>query len=112
MEDTLVKVGMFAYLLRVDISDNTVVGKWLKHYKAPYYLYGMEVSPKGKPHCQCIVWFSKKVNSAKLRNWFKGKTLKTHQPYSFTVAKNVESLIKYCSKDGDVYTSHWVYPVY
>lgn len=105
MEDTLVKVGMYAYQLRVDISDNTVVDKWLEHYKAPYYLYGMEVSPKGKPHCQCIVWFSKKVNTAKLRNWFKGKTLKTKQPVSLTVAKNVESLIKYCSKDGNVKTN-------
>ena len=105
MEDTKVKVGMFAYQLRVDLSDNNVIEKWLKHYSPPWYLYGRELSATGKPHVQGIVWFKKKQQMAKLRNWFKGKTLQTKQPVSFTKAKKVESLIKYCSKDGDVKTN-------
>ncbi len=105
MEDKQVKVGMFAYQIRVDTSDNQVMQKFVKHYNVPWYLYGMEKSAKGKPHIQSIVWFSKKVNTAKLRNWLKGKADKTKQPVAVTQAKKVESLIKYCSKDGNVYTN-------
>ncbi len=105
MEDTLVKVGMFAYQLRVDCSDNQYMEKWLKHYECPWYLYGQEISPAGKPHIQAIVWFASQVQMAKLRNWWKGKTLNTKQPVSFTKAKRVQSLIKYCSKDGKVNTN-------
>lgn len=105
MEDTLVKVGMFAYQLRVDLSDNSVMEKWLKRYSPPWYLYGREVSAKGKPHVQAIVWFAEQQQMAKLRNWWKGKTLPTKQPVSFTKAKKVKSLIKYCSKDGNVKTN-------
>lgn len=105
MEDTLVKVGMFAYQLRVDTSDNIVMEQWLKRYEPSWYLYGIEISAKGKPHVQGIVWFAEKQQMAKLRNYFKGKTLNTKQPVSFTKAKKVQSLIKYCSKDGNVYTN-------
>ncbi len=105
MEDKQVKVGMYAYQIRVDTSDNQVMEKFVKHYNVPWYLYGMEISPQGKPHIQSIVWFSKKVNTAKLRNWLKGKADKTKQPVAVTQAKKVESLIKYCSKDGNVYTN-------
>ncbi len=105
MEDKLVKVGMYAYQLRVDLSDNSVMEKWLKRYWPPWYLYGIEVSSKGKPHVQAIVWFAEQQQMAKLRNWWKGKTLKTKQPVSFTKAKKVKSLIKYCSKDGNVKTN-------
>ncbi len=105
MEDTQVKVGMFAYQIRVDTSDNQVMEKFIKHYNVPWYLYGMEISANAKPHIQAIVWFSKKVDTAKLRNWLKGKAHKTKQPVAVTMAKKVESLIKYCSKDGDVYTN-------
>ncbi len=105
MEDTKVKVGMFAYQLRVDLSDNQLMAKWLAHYSPRWFLYGREISAKGKPHVQGIVWFKEKQQMAKLRNWFKGKTLNTKQPVSFTKATKVESLIKYCSKDGDVYTN-------
>ncbi len=105
MEDTLVKVGMFAYQLRVDLSDNQYMEKWLKRYEPPWYLYGREISAKGKPHIQGIVWFAEEQQMAKLRNWWKGKTLKTKQPVAFTKARKVESLIKYCSKDGNVKTN-------
>lgn len=105
MEDKLVKVGMYAYQLRVDLSDNQYMEKWLKRYEPPWYLYGMEISSTGKPHVQGIVWFAEQQQMAKLRNWWKGKTLNTKQPVSFTKAKKVKSLIKYCSKDGNVKTN-------
>ncbi len=108
MEDTLVKPGHYAYQFRVDISHNTgltAVMGFMKHYDVKYYIVGAETSDNKKQHFQCILWFKKKVNSTKLRNWWKGKTSKTKQPVSLTSAKKIENLAKYTMKENNFTTN-------
>lgn len=108
MEDTLVKPGHYAYQFRVDISHNeglTAVMVFIKHYDVKFYIVGAETSDHKKQHFQCILWFKKKVNSTKLRNWWKGKTLKTKQPVSLTSAKKIENLAKYTMKENNFTTN-------
>ncbi len=108
MEDTLVKPGHYAYQFRVDISHNeglTAVMVFIKHYDVKFYIVGAETSDNKKQHFQCILWFKKKVNSTKLRNWWKGKTLKTKQPVSLTSAKKIENLAKYTMKENNFTTN-------
>lgn len=102
MEDTKVFPGLFAYQFRVDIhEDNQILNDFMEHYNVKYFICGHEMSDNNKPHYQCILWFDKKQDSSKLRNWWKGKTLPTKQPVSFTSAKKIKSLGKYTMKDGN-----------
>lgn len=109
MEDTIVKVGYYAYSLRVDTKEKKLVDNWLQFYKVDYFLYGQEEGKlTGKHHIQGIVWFKEKLEVKevrKLRQWFLGKTLKTKQPVSFTICRKPESLLKYCQKDEKVTTN-------
>ncbi len=108
MEDTLVKPGHYAYQFRVDISINTgltAVMEFMKHYNVKYYIVGAETSDQGKQHFQCILWFESRVNSTKLRNWWKGKTSKTKQPVSLTSAKKIKNLAKYTMKESNFTTN-------
>ena len=106
MEDTKVFPGLFAYQFRVDIhEDNTILNDFMEHYNVKYFICGHEISDNNKPHYQCILWFDKKQDSSKLRNWWKGKTLPTKQPVSFTSAKKITSLSKYTMKDGNYLTN-------
>lgn len=106
MEDTKVFPGLFAYQFRVDIhEDNTILNDFMQHYNIKYFICGHEISDNNKPHYQCILWFDKKQDSSKLRNWWKGKTLPTKQPVSFTSAKKIKSLGKYTMKDGNYLTN-------
>ncbi len=108
MEDTHIKTGHYAYSLRVDVDDTddlTLINKWKSHYNASFWIIGKEVSSLGKPHFQCIFWFSEKQSMPKLRNWWKGKTSSTKQPISFTSAKRIGSLAKYTMKDSNYTTN-------
>lgn len=103
MEDTIVKPGHYAYQFRVDIdiaTGLTKVMEFIKKYNCKYYIVGAETSTCGKEHFQCILWFSFKCNTTKLRNWWSGKTSKTKQPVSMTSAKKIKSLAKYAMKEG------------
>lgn len=102
MEDTHIKTGHYAYSLRVDvddIEDLTLMNKWISHYKASFWIIGKEISPLGKSHFQCIIWFTEKQSMPKLRNWWKGKTSSTKQPIAFTSAKKIASLAAYTMKE-------------
>jgi len=102
MEDTLVKPGHMAYQFRVDINPDVgvpLLKEWMKKYDTKYYICGEEVSDQGKPHFQCVLWFETKVNTTKLRNWWKGKTLATKQPVSMTSAKKIRNLAMYTMKE-------------
>jgi len=102
MEDTLVKPGHMAYQFRVDITPNVglpLLKEWMKKYDVKYYICGEEVSDEGKPHFQCVLWFDTRVNTTKLRNWWKGKTLATKQPVSMTSAKKIRNLAMYTMKE-------------
>lgn len=106
MEDTKVFPGLFAYQFRVDIhEDNTILNNFMTHYNVKYFICGHEISDNNKPHYQCILWFDDKQDSSKLRNWWKGKTLPTKQPVSFTSARKIKSLGKYTMKDGNYLTN-------
>ncbi len=108
MEDTIIKPGKYAYQFRVDIDDNTdltVMMSFLKKYDVKHYIIGAETSNKGKQHFQCILWFATKINTTKLRNWWKGKTSDTIQPVSMTSAKKIKSLGKYTTKDKNFITN-------
>ncbi len=95
MEDTVVKLDHYAYSFRVDISiadGLTKVMEFLVKYNCKYYIVGAETSSSGKEHFQCILWFDQKIDTTKLRNWWKGKTSKTKQPVSLTSAKKNRKL--------------------
>lgn len=108
MEDTKIKIGLYAYSFRVDVEDNKnakTIMEFIKKYEVKYYIVGAEVSDKGKQHFQCILWFSQKINASKLRNWWKGRTSDTKQPVSLTSAKKIRSLGKYTKKDQNFITN-------
>ncbi|AXH75527.1 MAG: replication protein [Circoviridae sp.] len=108
MEDTLVKPGLMAYQFRVDVAAEeglTLVMQWMQKYDVQYYIVGAEVSDSGKNHFQCILWFKELVNTTKLRNWWKGKTLATKQPVSMTSAKKIKNLSKYTMKEKNFITN-------
>ncbi len=108
MEDTVIKPGLYAYQFRVDVENNadlTTMLSFVKKYDTKYYIIGAETSTLGKQHFQCILWFSNKINTTKLRNWWKGKTLDTKQPVSMTSAKKIKSLGKYTTKEKNFITN-------
>jgi len=108
MEDKEVKPGLIAYQFRVDIDINnglTRVMEFIKKYNVEYYIVGAEVSDLGKQHFQSILWFKEKVNTTKLRNWWKGKADTTNQPISMTSAKKIKSLSKYTMKENNFITN-------
>ncbi len=108
MEDTVIKTGHYAYQFRVDLELDTGLTRvieFIKKYDVKYYIVGAETSNLGKQHFQCILWFSSKINTAKLRNWWKGKTLPTKQPVSMTSAKKIKSLGKYTTKGKNFTTN-------
>jgi len=108
MEDQVVKPNHYAYSFRVDISIATGLTKvieFLQKYNCKYYIVGAETSQAGKEHFQCILWFDQKIDTTKLRNWWKGKTSKTKQPVSLTSAKKIGNLAKYTMKDKNFTTN-------
>lgn len=108
MEDTIIKPGLYAYQFRVDIPQDpglTRIMEFLKKYDVKHYIVGAEISDLGKSHFQCILWFDEKVNTAKLRNWWSGKTDNTKQPVSLTSAKKIKNLAKYTMKEKNFITN-------
>ena len=107
MEDTIVKPGLWAYQFRVDLptKDTAKVFEFIGKYNIAFYIIAEEISALGKPHIQSIIWTPIEMNTTKLRNWWKGKTLKTKQPVSITSAKKIKSLAKYTMKDGKFLTN-------
>lgn len=108
MEDTIVKPGHIAYQFRVDVDNTnglTLVMTFMKKYDVQYYICGAETSDNNKSHFQCILWFKNAVNTTKLRNWWKGKTLETKQPVSLTSAKKIKSLSAYTMKENNFITN-------
>ncbi len=108
MEDTIIKPGTYAYQFRVDVDNNSDMSQmmaFLKKYDVKHYIIGAETSTLGKQHFQCILWFADKINTTKLRNWWKGKTSSTNQPVSLTSAKKIKSLAKYASKEKNFITN-------
>lgn len=117
MLDTIVKPNYYAYQLRVDIPRQKSLKsfhEWRMKYNAPeegkqptlFYIFGLEKSEATKKeHIQGIVWFHKEQDKNKHRNWWTRKADKTHQPVSFTSAKKITNLSKYCMKQGKFFTN-------
>jgi len=107
MEDRIIKPGLYAYQFRVDISNSkiTKVMEFINKYEVKHYIVGAETSNQGKEHFQCVLWFSEKINTTKLRNWWNGKTTNTKQPVSLTSAKKIKNLAKYTKKDKNFITN-------
>ncbi len=108
MEDQVVKPGLYAYQFRVDIDTSsglTRMMSFIKKYDVKHYIVGAETSDKGKQHFQCILWFQTKIDTSKLRNWWKGKADTTKQPVSLTTAKKIKNLAKYTMKENNFVTN-------
>lgn len=111
MKDNVVKLGYYAYMLRVDILDDfssaiKLFHEWKNKYACVYYIVGQEVSKLGKKHLQSIVWFETEINDKpKLRNWWLKRSAKTKQAVAFTSAKKVQNLAKYSKKDDNYITN-------
>jgi len=111
MKDNVVKLGYYAYMLRVDILDDfssaiKLFHEWKNKYACVYYIVGQEVSKLGKKHLQSIVWFETEImDKPKLRNWWLKRSAKTKQAVAFTSAKKVQNLAKYSKKDNNYITN-------
>lgn len=113
MEDLHTIKTHYAYQLRLDLSHNelseSLIESWLSKFNISGYIFGREFKKSGLPHYQGIVWFESKLSDkemCKCRNWFRGKTLKSAgNGHSFTSARKVTNLSKYCLKEGNYYTS-------
>lgn len=114
MEDLHTIKNHFAYQLRLDLSHNPLsellINTWIDKFNVSHYLFGREFKPTNNiPHYQGIVWFENKLMDKQMtlcRNWFRNKTIKTDgNGHSFTSARKVANLGKYCKKDGNYYTS-------
>jgi hypothetical protein len=111
MEDTLICPGKYVHSLRVDYLDNTreeieiKLKKWAEKNDSIIHKY-IAFEEKGettqKLHLQGAVWTKQSLSNSvknKMRNWWKRP--KGH--ISFTIAKNVKSLVAYVSKDEGAY---------
>lgn len=109
MEDKTIVQGHYAYQLRVDISLDEAVTRfmeWREKYKITHYVVGLETAESGKEHIQALVWFEEKLeNVTKVRNWWQGKCSNTRQPISCTSAKKIVTLASYCMKDKNYLTN-------
>lgn len=120
MEDHHVVKTHYAYQVRLDLSHNSIseclIEKWLDKFHASEFLFGREFKPESNiPHFQGIVWFESRLTDAKMtmaRNWWRNKTILTHGPsgrkcqgHSFTSARKIRNLGKYCQKDGNYWNS-------
>lgn len=113
MEDLHTIKSHFAYQCRVDLSHNPVseeiLSSWIGHFGVSSYLFGKEFKSSGIPHYQGIVWFEQKLSQTKMcnvRNWFRNKVLKSAgNGHSFTSARKITSLARYCKKDGKYWTN-------
>lgn len=115
------------YQLRVDIlpqyglPNQKIPKECIKYYNHKFsdfqkwvdipmtnWLIGYEISEKGKPHLQSIVWFEEILTQTKLskyRNWWKQYSAKTYQPVSLTKSIKPKHLAIYCTKGSEVYTN-------
>jgi len=113
MEDLHTIKTHYAYQIRLDLSHNSLseslIDSWVANFRVSHYLFGREYKDNQIPHYQGIVWFEQKLSQKQMctaRNWFRGKTLKSRgNGHSFTTARKITSLAKYCKKDGNYYTS-------
>lgn len=113
MEDLHTLKNNFAYQIRLDLSHNNIseslIDSWISNFNVSGYIFGREFKNNSIPHYQGIVWFENKLSQKQMctcRNWFRGKTLKSAgNGHSFTSARKVTNLSKYCLKDGNYYTS-------
>ena len=113
MEDLHTIKNHYAYQCRVDLSHNPVseeiLSLWIDHFNISSYLFGREYKNNSIPHYQGIVWFESKLSSTQMcsiRNWFRNKTLKSAgNGHSFTSARKVTNLARYCKKDGNYWTN-------
>lgn len=111
MKDNIIKLGYYAYMLRVDVLNefNEALEwfhEWKQKYNCVYYIVGQEISQEGKPHLQSIVWFENEImDKPKLRNWWKTRSANTKQSVAFTSAKKIQNLAKYSKKDNNYITN-------
>ena len=110
MEDTSVKKGYYAYMLRVDIAHKDVeatIDEYLSKWETPYWLIGKEVAPETeKEHLQGIIWYENRLkDSSNHRKWWKDRASKTVQPVALTSAKKIKNLMAYCKKDENFITN-------
>lgn len=113
MEDFHTLKTHYAYQVRLDLSHNnlseSLIDSWMVAYNITGYIFGREFKNNSIPHYQGIVWFENKLSQKQMcacRNWFRGKTLKSAgNGHSFTSARKIANLSKYCLKDGNYYTS-------
>lgn len=107
MEDKLMFKQHYAYMFRVDLSNNetsyNLIMDWLDLNMFHSYHGVHEIGTEtGKHHYQMIIWREHKYlqkEVVKARNWWRGKTNSRTHGVALTSAKKIASLISYSGKD-------------
>lgn len=109
MEDTKVCKGHYAYMFRVDLSNNqeasSRIEDWLEVFSFTNWTGCHEIGDEtGKPHYQMIVWREHKFTQpeqTKARNWWRNKTISKKNGCALTSARKVASLASYSQKNSE-----------
>lgn len=107
MEDNKVCKGHYAYMFRVDLSNNqessSRIENWLDLMSFSNWTGCHEIGEEtGKPHYQMIIWREHKFTpkeQTKARNWWRGKTISQKNGCALTSARKVASLASYSLKN-------------
>lgn len=95
------KFPPITYSLRVDLyhkpESETLLLKWIKKFNVKKYLCAKELKKDKTPHYQCAIWFDTHPKTNNARNFWRNKTISEKNGHSFKIAKNPESLAKYCN---------------
>lgn len=110
MEDTSVIKTHYAYMFRVDLSNNIQSEKqihdWIEKFNFTYYHGQHEIgTTTGKHHYQMVVWREHKFQDkqqTKARNWWRGKVNSKRNGVALTSARKVATLVSYSQKGYDV----------
>lgn len=91
----------FVYSLRVDLlhgySAEQMILKWIKKFNVKKYLCAKEFKKDKTPHWQCAMFFKEQPNTNNARNFWRKKTISDKNGHSFKLARNPETLAKYCN---------------
>jgi len=107
MEDTKIIKQHYAYMFRVDLSNNQnsklQIEEWLDKFNFTHWHGCHEIGTETKKHhFQMVVWREHKYQQNQItqaRNWWRNKTNSKTHGVALTSARKVSSLVSYSAKE-------------